>query len=590
MLQTLKKILHSLSNPYLLRFSHYLCAHRKALFLAVGFMAIAGASSSLIALLLGQLTDLGFYQREQWVILAAPLALLGVAALHGTSMFMSNYLLGKASQGILKTLRGEIFARMLHWPEQTYQENPTGMVASRFVFEANFAMTNAAKAAITLIRDSIQVLALAVLLFWHNALLALVSLLLAPVVVTLLRYINRKMKAVMKANQVSFPDLLIRIKEAYRAQRLIKLADTYERECARFAAVNRAIRQVMVDMAKISALGAPLTQLICMSAVALVFMAALYETQKGMLTVGDFVTFLTALLLILPPLKNLAGLNASLVMMGMAAQGLFSLLDLPLEPDTGKKESTDCRGRVVFDHVSFRYPGAQEDAVHDISLTVEPGKCLALVGASGSGKSSLMNLLPRFWNPTAGRIFLDGTDTQELTLASLRAQIAVVCQDITLFNTTIRRNLTFGCPHVFEEEIQRALQEAALSDFVAGLPLGLDTPVGEDGALLSGGQRQRLAIARAFLKNAPILILDEATSALDSETEALIQQSLKRLLQGRTAFLIAHRFSSLSLADHIAVLDHGRLVEYGTQQELWARGGIFVHLAKLQSVQAGGSL
>lgn len=584
MLDRIQNTLRALGNPHLLRLCRYLAAYRTLIIVAVGCMFAAGASSSLIALLLGKLTDLGFYEQQRWVVLGAPIALVGIAALHGSCMFLSNYLLGKASQNVLKTLRAEIFARMLHWPQATYQENPTGMVASRFVFEANFALTNATKATITLVRDTVQVLALTVMLFWHNALLALISLILAPAVVWLLRFINRRMKGVMNANQTSLAELLVRVKEAYRAERVIKLAGSYERECARFAAVNQAIRQAMVDMTKITALGAPLTQMLCMSAIAVVFMAAMYQTQQGLLTVGQFVTFLAALLLILPPLKHLAGLNASFVMMGMSAQSLFALLDLPPERDEGRLTLGPCRRQIEFAGVSLTYPHSRAPALTGITFTVRAGQCLALVGASGSGKSSLMSLLPRFWHPTAGTIRIDGIDIADVSLASLRHQIAIVSQEVFLFDASIAANLRYGCPQATEAELWRALEDAALADWVRSLPLGLEAPVGEAGGLLSGGQKQRLAIARAFLKNAPILILDEATSALDSVTEHVVQQSLTRLKQGRTTFLIAHRFSSLGLADVIAVLDQGRLVEWGTQTELLARHGLFARLYRLQQL------
>lgn len=575
-------------DPQLLRLGRYLIPYRGTVACAVGFMTLAGASSSLIALLLGKLTDLGFYQQQAWVVLAAPLGLVGVAVLHGTSMFMSNYLLGKASQGILRTLRAQIFHRMLRWPQATYAAYPTGFVASKFVFSANFALTNAAKSAITLIRDTVQVAALSVMLFWHNWTLALLSLLMAPGVAWLLKFVSRRMKGIIASSQTNISELLVRIKEVYRAERSVKMANAYERECERFARVNNEIRDVVVRMSKISALGSPLTQLLCMAAVAVVFTAAMYQTQQGLLTVGELVMFLAALLLILPPLRHLAGLNASFVMMGVAADSIFTLLDLSPEPDSGTKTLTRCQGAVTFEHVSLRYSGADKDAVHDVSLAVAPGEVVALVGASGAGKSSLVSLLPRFWNPTSGRVLVDGVDTQELTLANLRSQIAVVSQDVTLFNDTIRANIKYSAPDASDEAVDAAVRAAALEEFVASLPQGLDTPVGEAGDLLSGGQRQRLAVARAFVKNAPILILDEATSALDSVSEARIKAALTHLMQGRTTFIVAHRFSTVENADRIVAMENGAVVEVGTKDELLARQGLFARLYALQRLPSVG--
>lgn len=572
-------------NPSLRRLFSYLPPYRWYIVLSVFFMVAAGAASSLIAKLLGELTDIGFYNQAPWIVIAAPVGLIFISLLHGGSMFMSNYLLGKVSQSVLMTLRQQIFHKFLRWPASAYQKNSAAFISSKFVFEANVALSNATKSAIILVRDSCQTIALTVMLLWHNWMLALVSLVIAPFVFYLLRYISKRMKTIMGSCQESFASVMGRVKEAYAAERLIKICGTYGFESRRFEHINEQLRKMMIDMTKVMSLGTPLTQLICMSGVAFVLAFAMYQTHMGYLTFGDFVTFLAALLLLMPPLRNLAGVNAGFVMMAVASESIFATLDEAEELDAGKVSLDGCRGDVVFDHVSMRYPGADRDAVHDFNLTVQAGQTIALVGLSGSGKTTLVNLIPRFWNATFGRILIDGKDTQEVTLASLRRQISIVSQDVRLFDDSIRNNIAYGMPGATDEDIWRAVKAAALDDFILSLPEGLDSPVGEGGCKLSGGQKQRVSIARALLKDAPILILDEATSALDSESEAKIQGALANLMQGRTTFVVAHRLSTIENADKIVAMADGFVKEVGTRAELLEKNGLYADLCRLQALR-----
>ena len=545
----------------------------------------AGAASSLIAKLLGMLTDVGFYDQEAWIITAAPIALILISVLHGGSMFMSNYLLGKTSQSVLVKLRGEIFHKLLRWPAETYQKNSTGNVTSKFIFEANVALSNASKSCIILVRDSVQVLALTCVLVWNNWMLAIVSLVIAPMIIMLLRWINRRMKKIMQTCQASFASILERVKEIYEGHRLIKLSDAYGVESERFKQINDGVSRMMIDMTKVTSMGTPITQVIFMSGVAVVLAFAMFQISEGQITMGDFVTFLAALLLLMPPLRNLAGVNSGFVMMAVAAESIFNTLDDKDEPDEGKTELSTCRGDVVFEHVTLRYPNAERDAVHDFNLEVKAGDCVALVGLSGSGKSTLVHMIPRFWNPTEGRILIDGVDAQEVTLESLRRHIAIVSQDVILFDDTIRNNIMYGTPEATEEEVWRAVEAAALTDFVKSLPQGLDTPVGEAGGQLSGGQKQRISIARAFLRNTPILILDEATSALDSESEEKIKGALMTLMKGRTTFMVAHRFATIEHANLIVAMSDGVVKEVGTRKALLERNGLFAELSRLQALE-----
>ena len=577
--------LKSKLNPSLLRLVTYLKPHRGKIAMSIVFMIGAGAASSLIAMLLGKLTDVGFYDQEAWIVVAAPIALIFISVLHGGSMFMSNYLLGKTSQAVLVKLRGEIFHKILRWPAATYQKNSTGNITSKFIFEANVALSNASKSCIILVRDSVQVVALTCVLVWNNWMLAIVSLIIAPMIFKLLRYISKRMKTIMETCQASFASVLERVKEVYEGHRLVKLSDTYALEMDRFKRINDGVSKMMIDMTKVTSMGTPLTQLIFMSGVALVLAFAMFQISQGVITMGDFVTFLAALLLLMPPLRNLAGVNSGFVMMAVAAESIFATLDEADETDEGKVDLTTCKGDFVFEHVSMRYPNTKRDAVHEFNLEVKAGDCIALVGLSGSGKSTLVHMIPRFWNPTKGRILLDGIDIRDLSLESLRRHIAIVSQDVMLFDDTIRNNVLYGSPDATEAEVWKALEDASLADFVRTLPEGLDTVVGEGGSRLSGGQKQRLSIARAFLRNAPILILDEATSALDSENEMKIKGALVSLMKGRTTFMVAHRFSTIEHATKIVAMADGVVKEMGTHAELLEQNGLFAELLRLQSLE-----
>lgn len=571
-------------DPNLRRLASYLPKYRWLVGGAIACMVIAAASSSLVASLLGKLTDLGFYNKQAWIVVAAPIALIAVSFLHGGSMFLSNYLLSRASQFLLQELRQQLFAKILRWPATAYQNNSTGLIASKFVNEANVALSKAAKSAVILVRDSLQIVGLSVMLVWHNVSLTVVTLLLAPLIVWLLRTISRKLKDVMASSQQNIATLLSRVQESYEAHTVVKITNAYDIEMNRFAGINDEVRKLVLRMTKIGSVGTPATQLIGMLGVAVVLGVALVQVQHGLMTMGDFVTFLTAMLLILPPLRRITSLNATVVMMTVAAQSIFATLDEPEEKDAGTAELQNVKGRVVFDHVTMRYPNTDHDAVHDFSLTVHPGESVALVGASGSGKTTLVNLLPHFWNPTSGRILIDGVDTQDVTLTSLRRNIAVVSQDVILFDGTIRDNIIYGTTDATDDDIAKAVEAAALKDFIASLPEGLNTPVGEGGSRLSGGQKQRVSIARALLKNAPILILDEATSALDAESEQAVKIALAHLMKDRTTFIVAHRLSTVENADKIVAMADGVIQEVGTHAELIRKEGLYARLCALQGI------
>lgn len=570
-------------DPALTRLFRYALPYKWQLVMASVWIVGAASMSSLTATLLGKLTDLGFYEKEPWVIAAAPATLIGVTLLYAVSTVMSTYLLTKISQSMLVTLRTELFARILHWPFANYQSHSTGLVCSKFVNEANIALGGAVSAAIILVRDSLQIIALFAVLFWQNWQLTLVALVVGPVGALIMRAISQRTKRIVKASQAAIAGILSRVQESYKAERLVKISDTYDFEMDRFRLINQKIRRTELKRQIMQGLGTPVTQVITMSGVAVVVAYALFEAQAGRLTIGEFITFLSAMMLLMPPLQHLAGLNATFASISVAAKSIFDTMDEAVEEDKGTVELKDVRGAIEFKDVHLTYPGTTREAIKGVTLSVRPGEHVALVGLSGSGKSSMVNLVPRFWSVTSGAVTVDGVNVEDCTLTSLRDHIAIVSQNVILFDTTIRENIAYGMPEVSEAAIEKAVEAAALTEVVAALPKGLDTPVGEAGGLLSGGQKQRISIARALLKDAPILILDEATSALDSESENQIKEALETLMKGRTCLTVAHRLSTIDRADRIVVMQDGVIVEEGTPAELLAKGGAYARMVRLQT-------
>lgn len=572
-----------LSNPYMMRLFRYLPPYKWLIIGAAVAMVVGGGASSLIALVLGKLTDMGFYDKDPSVIYWAPIALIGISILHGGSQYLSQFLLVRVSQSVLVQVRTLMFDRVLHWDNRLIQENKCARIQAKFINEASTALGGAASIMTTIVRDSLQIVCLVCVLIYHNWRLTLLTFVVAPLLAILLRWVNKRIKRLTTQTQNIFGQLIGTLQESYEGQRVVKIYDGYEYETKRFFKVNNTLKDLSLRTQRVKAAATPLTQLISMSAVSVVVVVALLQAQSGSLTMGEFTTFLSAMLLLMPPIRHLSTLNGSTAAMTAAAESLFQTIDAEPEKDPGTRELVNYQGAVRFENVGFTYPGQDKPAVENFTLDVKPGEMIAFVGSSGSGKSTLINMIPRFWAPTQGEIYFDGVPQSELTLASLRSQIALVSQEVIIFDDTIAGNIAYGRKDkVTREQIERAAEAAALTDWIATLPDGLDTQVGNAGNRLSGGQRQRISIARAFLKDAKILLLDEATSALDAESERYIQESLKSLMEGRTSFVVAHRLSTIRDADRIVVMNQGKVTEIGTHDELLVQDGEYAHLCHLQ--------
>ena len=570
-------------DPIFRRLMRLVLAHRSILAVAVGAMTIAAGTEYLIARLTGQFVDRGIVEREAAAGIWLPLAFVGVFVVRGLAGFASTFLLNRVSQAVLVDLRTAMFDKLITWPQKAFEETPSGIVISKFINEASNALNLAAEVMTTAVRDSLTVAVLVGVLVYYNWQLTLVTLVVAPLIALALRAFSARLRRLSLANQAMLGEMTRAVQEAHEGSRVIKIYGGQQQEHERFGAINGKLRRFALKMQVAWSAATPVTQVIAAIGLAFVFGVALWQARTQQLSAGDFVTFLTAALMLLGPLRHLAGLNGPLARMLAGGESVFGLIDSPSEQETGSREMERAKGNVRFRDLGFAYPNTAAPALAAINLDVRAGELIALVGPSGAGKTTLINLIARFIEPTGGSIELDGVPIHEVTRASLRRQLALVSQDVVLFNDSIAANIAYGASSQASIEAIRVAAEAAyLLPFIESLPQGFATPIGENAVKLSGGQRQRLAIARALLKDAPVLLLDEATSALDSESERFIQQSLDRLMRNRTTFVIAHRLSTIERADRIVVLEGGRIVEVGAHRELLARGGLYSHLHSIQ--------
>jgi subfamily B ATP-binding cassette protein MsbA len=567
------------ADPALRRMAGMVLRHRPILALAFCTMLIDSGCQVWIAKLTARLLAHGIVPAIYWI----PPAFVGVFLVRGLANFTSSYLVSSVSQSVLVELRQSMFQRLLRWPQATIENTPSGLVISKFINEASNALNLAAEVLTTLVRESLTTFGLVVLLLYDNWRLTLPTLVVGPVIAVVLRSFSGRLRRLNVDSQAMLGEMTRAVQEGHDASRVIKVYDGEAYEVRRFESINLRLRRFAMKMQVAWSAATPATQLIAAVGLALVISYAMWQGNSGNLTNQQFIEFLTAALLVLQPLRHLASINSPIARMSAAADSVFAMIDSPSEVETGTRQIAEAKGAITLRGVGFTYPGSANAALHDIDLTVRPGETIALVGPSGAGKTTLVNLIPRFIRPTAGEILLDGIPIAELSLRSLRGQIALVSQDVVLFDDTIGANIAYGSAGAATPEQVRAAAEAAyLLPLIESLPHRFETRIGENAVKLSGGQRQRLSIARALLKNAPILLLDEATSALDSESERFIQLSLERLMRGRTTFVVAHRLSTIERADRIVVMENGRVVETGRHAELIDRKGLYASLHRIQ--------
>lgn len=538
------------------------------------------ASQPMFARLLQYIVDsLQSLNREgiYWV----PVAFVGIVLFRGVGSFLGSYFLAMVSYNIIHTLRCQIFERYTVLPAAYFENSNSGHLISRITHNVNLVTSAATNAIKVVVREGLTLLGLLAYLMYMNWQLSIIFLAIAPVIGYLVNYASKKFRAISKKIQVSMGDITHVASELVTGHRMVRSFGGEEYEKARFSTASRYNYRQQLKLMKTTAIHSPLLQFIVAIALSiLIYLALVLMTEA---TAGEFVAYITAAGLIPRSLKQLSSANATIQKGIAAAESVFEVLDEAQEIDQGRHEVSRIMGKLEFRNLSFGYDTSEAPVLKEISFRMQPGQTVALVGQSGSGKTTLASLIPRFYDYEHGEILLDDVNIKSYTLKNLRAQIALVTQHITLFNDTVEKNIAYGgLSNANREQVIEAATAANAMDFIDYLPNGLDTLIGENGIKLSGGQRQRLAIARALLKDAPLLILDEATSALDTESERIIQSALERALHGRTTVIIAHRLSTIEKADMIVLLDKGQIVEMGSHTVLLAKGGYYAHLHNLQ--------
>ena len=574
---------HYNSRDLYLRLLGYVRPYWRIFAFALLTMAAAAATEPAFPALMKPLLDGRFSESAATDAWRMPLLLVGVFLLRGLLGFVADYSLSWVSNKVVLDIRSAMFEKLVSLPVSYVDNQSSGVLMSKVAYDVTGVTGAAIGVLTTLVKDTLAVVGLLAWLLWLDWQLTLVALAMIPLIALVVRIFSRRLRENSRAVQRAMGNIMRVLQETIEAHKVVKIFGGQDYEKRRFAKANNEQRAYAMRQTIAGAAMGPFVQLFAAIALAIIISFGLRRSVADGATVGSFVSFVTAMLMLLAPLKRLTDVNAPLQRGLASAESVFSLIDETPEVDTGTLLLGRARGEIVFRDLGFHYPEVERAALDHINLTIRPGETVALVGASGSGKTTLANLLPRLHHPSSGQILIDGVDIETVSLASLRANMSLVSQDVVLFNDTVAANIAYGIlADVGRDTVRNAAEAAHALEFIEAMPEGFDTLIGENGVKLSGGQRQRLAIARALLKDAPILILDEATSALDTQSERAVQEALEVLMQNRTTLVIAHRLSTIENANRIAVLQRGKIVELGTQGELLAHNGIYAQLHNIQ--------
>ncbi|MFM5877924.1 lipid A ABC transporter ATP-binding protein/permease MsbA [Aeromonas sanarellii] len=529
------------------------------------------------------LIDQGLNGNDSSVLKWMPFFVLGIVALRGCAAFLSNYCMAWVGNHVVMRLQQQVFSHLMAMPMSFFDRQNTGNLLSKVTYDAGQVSSAASSTLVSLVREGATVIGLLGLMFWHSWQLSVIFLVVGPLVGILISIISRRFRKISRHIQQAVGDITTSTEQMLKGHKEVLMFGGQEVEDKRFYQVSNRMRQQTMKMVAADAIGSPIVQMVASIALAVFLYVATIDSVKATLTAGTFTVMVTSMMMLLKPLKSLTDVNNQFQRGITACQSLFGLLDSTPEQDTGTRTLERARGEIEFRNVTFTYPTKDTPALHNISFKVEAGRSVALVGRSGSGKSTIASLLTRFYDIEEGEILLDGVNIREYRLSELRKQYALVSQHVHLFNDSVANNIAYAAEERYSlEEIQQAARIAHADDFVRKMPNGYDTVIGENGASLSGGQRQRIAIARALLRDSPVLLLDEATSALDTESERHIQAAIDELCKARTSLVIAHRLSTIEKADEILVIDEGHIVERGNHQALMARQGTYAQLRAIQ--------
>nr|WP_024967621.1 lipid A ABC transporter ATP-binding protein/permease MsbA [Pantoea sp. IMH] len=556
---------------------------RTGLIVAAVALVLNAAGDTFMLSLLKPLLDEGFGNANSSVLVWMPLAVIGLMLLRGVTSYISSYCISWVSGNVVMGMRRRLFSHMMGMPVSFFDQQSTGTLLSRITYDSEQVASSSSSALVTVVREGASIIGLFIMMFYYSWQLSLILIVLAPIVSFAIRLVSKRFRNISKNMQNTMGHVTTSAEQMLKGHKEVLIFGGQDVESERFSRVSNRMRQQGMKLVSASSISDPIIQLIASLALAFVLFAASFPSVMETLTAGTITVVFSAMIALMRPLKSLTNVNAQF-QRGMAAcQTLFSILDSEQEVDTGTRVIERAKGDIEFRNVTFTYPGREKPALHNINLSIPQGKTVALVGRSGSGKSTIASLMTRFYDIQQGEILMDGHDLREYTLRSLRNQVALVSQNVHLFNDTVANNIAYARSEQYSrEDIEKAAEMAHAMDFISKMDNGLDTMIGENGVLLSGGQRQRIAIARALLRDCPILILDEATSALDTESERAIQSALDELQKNRTSLVIAHRLSTIEKADEIVVVEDGHIVERGNHNDLLAQQGAYAQLHKMQ--------